>query len=178
MKHGLKTPGVLRRSVAATTVKRVQQLFNEGKDVDFATFDATNNGGQGENEDCNVHLAAVILKTFLRELPEPLLTFNLYAKILKSQLPTNSQETRLADAQYILNHLPETNYHVIKYLMSFLSKVADNAATNMMTVENLAIVIGPNLLWSNTEPPTITSIQSINKFCQLLIGNYDHLFEL
>lgn len=30
----------------------------------------------------DVHVAAVILKTFLRELPEPLLTFALYGQIL------------------------------------------------------------------------------------------------
>lgn len=29
-----------------------------------------------------VHLAAVILKTFLRELPEPLLTFDLYSHVV------------------------------------------------------------------------------------------------
>lgn len=30
----------------------------------------------------DVHLAAVILKTFLRELPEPLLTFQLYNDVI------------------------------------------------------------------------------------------------
>ncbi len=30
----------------------------------------------------DVHLAAVILKTFLRELPEPLLTYQLYNDIV------------------------------------------------------------------------------------------------
>lgn len=30
----------------------------------------------------DVHLAAVILKTFLRELPEPLLTYNLYDEVV------------------------------------------------------------------------------------------------
>lgn len=30
----------------------------------------------------DVHLAAVILKTFLRELPEPLLTYQLYNDII------------------------------------------------------------------------------------------------
>lgn len=37
----------------------------------------------GEMED--VHLAAVILKTFLRELPEPLLTYQLYNDIINFQ---------------------------------------------------------------------------------------------
>ena len=173
MEKGLDTQGVLRRSVAATTVKRVQQLFNEGKEVDFAL-----EGSNGDASDSSVHLAAVILKTFLRELPEPILTFALYSQIMKSQVINASPESCLDDAQYILNHLPEENYHVVKYLMKFLAAVADHCSTNMMNIENLSIVIGPNLLWSNTEPPTITSIQTINKFCQLLIGHYDHLFEL
>lgn len=43
-----------------------------GEEVNFA-----------EMED--VHLAAVILKTFLRELPEPLLTYQLYNDIINFQ---------------------------------------------------------------------------------------------
>ncbi|KAF3859736.1 hypothetical protein F7725_022135 [Dissostichus mawsoni] len=46
----------------------VTYLKDKGKPVDFNEFN-------------DVHVAAVILKTFLRELPEPLLTFNVYTHI-------------------------------------------------------------------------------------------------
>lgn len=44
----------------------MQAKINNGQEVDF-------NG--------DVHIAAVLLKTFLRELEEPLMTFDLYDEI-------------------------------------------------------------------------------------------------
>lgn len=35
-----------------------------------------------------------------------------------------------------------------RFLMMFLSKVVEYSDVNKMTASNLAIVIGPNLLWS------------------------------
>ena len=37
-------------------------------------------------EDGDVHIAAVILKTFLRELGEPLLTFDLYNTVVRFEV--------------------------------------------------------------------------------------------
>lgn len=53
-------------------VKNVQERFNKGEDVNFAL-------------DTDVHTAAVIIKTFLRELEEPLMTFDLYDEIIQFQ---------------------------------------------------------------------------------------------
>ncbi|KAA8579850.1 hypothetical protein FQN60_006943, partial [Etheostoma spectabile] len=67
--QGLEIEGIFRRSANVTLVKEVQLRYNSGATVNFR-----------EMED--VHLAAVILKTFLRELPEPLLTYQLYNDIV------------------------------------------------------------------------------------------------
>ena len=50
----------------------VQERFNKGETVAF-------------NIDTDVHTAAVIVKTFLRELQEPLMTFQLYDEIIQFQ---------------------------------------------------------------------------------------------
>ncbi|KAK3544853.1 hypothetical protein QTP86_027527, partial [Hemibagrus guttatus] len=65
---GLKTEGIFRRSVRVQLIKDIQKLYNQGKPVNFEQYS-------------DVHAPAVILKTFLRELPEPLLTFTLYNQI-------------------------------------------------------------------------------------------------
>lgn len=54
------------------TVKQIQALINQGQAVDLNTYD-------------DFHLAAVLLKAFLRELPEPLLTYALFEHILGIQ---------------------------------------------------------------------------------------------
>ena len=45
-----------------------------------------NNGEEIVFEDGDVHIAAVILKTFLRELAEPLLTFDLYHTVVRFEV--------------------------------------------------------------------------------------------
>ena len=45
-----------------------------------------NNGEEIVFEDGDVHIAAVILKTFLRELGEPLLTFDLYDTVVRFEV--------------------------------------------------------------------------------------------
>lgn len=53
-----------------TLVRETQTICDRGELVDFKG---------------NVHLAAVLLKTFLRELEEPLLTYELYDDIMQFQ---------------------------------------------------------------------------------------------
>lgn len=38
-----------------------------------------------------------------------------------------------------------------RYLVKFLSKLAQDSEVNKMTPSNIAIVLGPNLLWAKTE---------------------------
>ena len=47
-----------------------------------------------------------------------------------------------------VNKLPKTNYNNVKYLIKFLSKLAEKSDINKMTPSNIAIVFGPNLLYS------------------------------
>lgn len=62
----LETEGLFRRSANITVIKDLQCRCNQGLPIDF----------KGDP-----HIAAVLLKTFLRELEEPLMTFELYDEI-------------------------------------------------------------------------------------------------
>lgn len=75
----LTVEGIFRRSANAATLKKTQQKFNEGLVVNF-------------DEEGDVHIPAVILKTFLRDLAEPLLTFDLFQPVtrLHSKLINNN----------------------------------------------------------------------------------------
>ncbi|XP_074859680.1 rho GTPase-activating protein 8 isoform X3 [Carettochelys insculpta] len=66
---GLRVEGLFRRSASIQTIKDIQKLYNQGKPVNFDDYG-------------DIHIPAVILKTFLRELPQPLLTFESYDQIL------------------------------------------------------------------------------------------------
>nr|XP_014343502.1 PREDICTED: rho GTPase-activating protein 1 [Latimeria chalumnae] len=69
----------------------------------------------------DVHLTAVILKTFLRELPEPLLTYGLYNDI--ANFGTVDQSQNVVMIKTMLQTLPEENYAVLQYLITFLARI-------------------------------------------------------
>lgn len=66
----LATDGLFRRSASTILVKECQAKANRGEVIEF-------NG--------DFHLAAVLIKAFLRELEEPLLTFDLFEEIMDFQ---------------------------------------------------------------------------------------------
>ncbi|KAI0209051.1 Rho GTPase-activating protein 8 [Lamellibrachia satsuma] len=159
--NGLEVEGIFRRSASAVVLRKVQQLFNEGKEVDFAAF-------------CDIHIPAVILKSFLRQLPEPLLTFDLYDHIIRVQSLSDGE--KIIEMRRLLHdELPEDNYFLLKYILQFLTEVSARSAKNLMTEMNLAIVFGPNLLWSKSQA-SLASMGYVNTCALLLISKYEELF--
>lgn len=73
------------------------------------------------NEYLDANVIASALKSYLRDLPEPLLTFNLYDQfIAASQRPT--EEQRKTAILNTINQLPPSNYENLRYLTKFLGK--------------------------------------------------------
>jgi Rho GTPase-activating protein 1 len=66
----LATDGLFRRSAQTGLVKEAQMKANQGEVLDFHN---------------DFHLAAVLIKAFLRELEEPLLTFELFDEVMDFQ---------------------------------------------------------------------------------------------
>ncbi|XP_073673021.1 rho GTPase-activating protein 18-like [Garra rufa] len=134
--QGLDTEGVLRIPGAATRVKAVchelEHKFYEGM---FPW------------ESLKQHDAASLLKLFIRELPYPLLTveyFNAFISVLK--LPTKKQQLQALNLLVLL--LPEPNRDTLKALMEFFQRVIDHKDRNKMTLNNVAVVMAPNIfMW-------------------------------
>lgn len=120
------------------------------------------------------HLAAVLLKKYLRDLPEPIFPERVYGAIRRCLIPSEAL-TDMSSVQYIRETLlPELTpcsaillSHVLRmysfgpvsinemtYMRVFsdlLHEVSLRAATNKMDSHNLAVVICPNLVkGSNT----------------------------
>jgi len=158
----LETEGIFRRSAPATTVKELAEKVNLGESVSF-TYPS------------DTHTAAVLLKTFLRELSQPLLTYQFYGTIL--QFPNIPQDDRLlCIREAIVHSLPDINYVVLKRLFEFLYLVMERSDMNKMTAANLAIVFGPNLAWSHDKTMSLASIQPLNTFTEFLLNNIHQVF--
>uniref|UniRef100_A0A8C7K913 Rho GTPase-activating protein 8-like n=1 Tax=Oncorhynchus kisutch TaxID=8019 RepID=A0A8C7K913_ONCKI len=159
--NGLQTEGIFRRSARVQLIKDVQKLYNQGKPVMFEQYG-------------DIHVPAVILKTFLRELPEPLLTFPLYHQI--QDVVRVESSLRVTTCKHILERLPEHNYMVLKYLLCFLNMVSQQSIINKMSPSNLACVFGVNLSWPSQGSVSLTSLTPLNIFTEILIEHYHTVF--
>ncbi|CAG9558475.1 unnamed protein product [Danaus chrysippus] len=156
----LETEGLFRRSANIVAVKEIQSACNRGEPVCFRD-DPTN--------------AAVLLKTFLRDLEEPLLTFDLYDDIVQFLTWPNRDKPRLVKVM-ILERLPLENYKLLKYIFQFLWKVQDRSCVNKMTSSNLAVVFGPNLCRAPSGVMSLSAIAPINAFTDFLLENQESIF--
>ncbi|NXR09036.1 3BP1 protein, partial [Semnornis frantzii] len=128
------------------------------------------------------HAVAGALKSYLRELPEPLMTFELYNKWLKVA-SLKDADSRVQSLRDTCSHLPRDSYNNLRYLIKFLAKLAEHQEVNKMTPSNIAIVLGPNLLWSQQsrgdpvqlDLASVSSIQVVS-VVEALIQNADTLF--
>lgn len=125
----------------------------------------------------DMHVVASVLKSYLRELPEPLLTYRLYENfIAASRQPT--EQMRLNALWETIHFLPKANFQNLRYIIKFLSALTQNQSTNKMTPSNLAIVIAPNLLWAADESTFDMNITTVvNCVVELLIKHADWFFK-
>ncbi|XP_053440550.1 rho GTPase-activating protein 8 [Nycticebus coucang] len=158
---GLRAEGLFRRSASVQTVREIQRLFNQGKPVNFDDYG-------------DIHIPAVILKAFLRELPQPLLTFEAYEQILG--ITGVESSLRVTRCRQILRGLPEHNYAVLSYLMGFLHTVSQESIFNKMNSSNLACVFGLNLIWPSEGVSSLSALVPLNLFTELLIEYYEKVF--
>ncbi|MBN3303653.1 RHG18 protein, partial [Amia calva] len=131
--EGLETEGLLRIPGVATRVRVFcQELEAKFYDGSFAW------------ESVKQHDAASLLKLFIRELPHPLLTVEYLSGFVAVQkLPTKKQQLQALNLLVLL--LPEPCRDTLKTLLEFLQRVINNKAKNKMTLNNVAVVIAPNL---------------------------------
>lgn len=125
----------------------------------------------------DMHVVASVLKSYLRELPEPLLTYRLYENfIAASRQPT--EQAKLNALWEAVHLLPDANFQNLRYLIKFLSTLTQNQNVNKMTPSNLAIVIAPNLLWAVDESTFDMNMTTVvNCVVELLIKHADWFFK-
>ncbi|CAH0388088.1 unnamed protein product [Bemisia tabaci] len=127
------------------------------------------------------HVIAGVLKSYLRELPEPLLTHKLHDQWMNAARMQGSNDARLQAIWTVVQKLPAANHDNLRYIIKFLSALTKNQEANKMTSQNIAIVMAPNLIWSPDSDGTniglnmnVASLHSIMVDC--LINYADWFF--
>ncbi|XP_052555898.1 unconventional myosin-IXb isoform X7 [Tympanuchus pallidicinctus] len=147
--HGLYTEGIYRKSGSANRMKELKQLLQ-----------ADPNSVKLENYP--IHTITGILKQWLRELPDPLMTSAQYSDFLRAvELPEKQEQ--LCAIYSVLEQLPQANHDTLERLIFHLVKVALIEDVNRMSPNALAIVFAPCLLRCPDTSDPLTSMKDVSK---------------
>ncbi|VDK17527.1 unnamed protein product [Anisakis simplex] len=167
---GLREQGLYRN---CGVTSKVQKLMQVGLDKRRATSNEKLNFI--DDVEWETKTVSSAIKTFLRNLPEPLMTFDLHSQFINAAKMDSA--TRVSHIHYYVHQLPKTHFDMLRLVIEHLKKVADRSSDNLMTVGNLGVCFGPTLLRPKEE--TMAAIMDI-KFCnvvvEVLIANCDLIF--
>ncbi|KAL3497141.1 hypothetical protein BJX62DRAFT_3643 [Aspergillus germanicus] len=138
----MSVEGVFRKNGNIRRLKEISELIdNKYEQVDLTK----------ENP---VQIAA-LLKKFLREMPDPLLTFKLHRLFVASQkISDPEKQKRVLHLTCCL--LPKAHRDTMEVLFAFLNWTSsfshvDEETGSKMDIHNLATVVTPNILYPNTK---------------------------
>lgn len=132
-KHGI-VDGIYRLSGINSNIQKLRHAFDEDRVPNLAD----------ETYLQDIHSISSLLKMYFRELPNPLLTYQLYDKFAKAV----QDEDKLHLIHDVVQQLPPPHYRTTEYLIRHLARVAGHGRDTGMHSKNLAIVWAPNLLRS------------------------------
>ncbi|GAW03253.1 hypothetical protein LENED_004962 [Lentinula edodes] len=169
-KYGLNAQGIYRLSGATSKVAKLKQLLD--KDLEAVNLD-------NHEWSSDINNVTSVLKMWLRELPEPLMTFSLQQGFIEAAKIENDRLRHIRLHERV-NDLPDPNYATLKYLLGHLHRINQHASENSMTNQNLAIVFGPTLFGQSA--PTAGPSSSIadapyqNQAIETILNHYTDIF--
>ncbi|NXX29006.1 SYDE2 protein, partial [Nicator chloris] len=149
-KRGCQVVGLYRLCGSAAVKKELREAFErDSKAVTLC-----------ESQYPDINVITGVLKDYLRELPSPLITKQLYEAVLDAMLKNplkmtaNGCENDPSDSEHaaaLLDCLPDVEKATLKMLLDHLKLVASYHEVNKMTCQNLAVCFGPVLLSQRQE---------------------------
>lgn len=171
--------GLFRKTGSISRQHELKTLLKLGENIDFAS-------GLYSVHDC-----ACVLKSFLAEMPEPILSEAHYSahcqitdmsKNVRSMLSSqnrNAVDRQLKSTKLLLLLLPSDNYRLLKYLLLLLYQIQNAQDKNRMSSENLATLFAPHVICPRKmSPETLRdNYPRLVKCITFLIENAPVLFE-
>ncbi|XP_063058317.1 rho GTPase-activating protein 32 [Engraulis encrasicolus] len=134
--HGI-VDGIYRLSGIASNIQKLRHEFDSELIPDLTK----------EVYLQDIHCVGSLCKLYFRELPNPLLTYQLYDKF-SDAVSAATDDERLLKIHDVIQQLPPPHYRTLEFLMTHLSQLAAFSPITNMHAKNLAIVWAPNLLRS------------------------------
>lgn len=166
--RGLEEQGLYRVAGVASKVSRLVACAAPGRRLPPALHDPL---------EWETKTLTSALKSYLRALPDPLLTRALHDRFI-AVVKCERRAERAAGVCELVRALPPHNREMLLLVLAHLRKVAAKSDKNLMSESNLAVCFGPTLL--RPERETVASILELkfyNVLVETMLENYDEIFE-
>ncbi|XP_055550610.1 unconventional myosin-IXa-like isoform X3 [Wyeomyia smithii] len=150
--HGLYSEGIYRKSGVSSKIKELKVKMDRGM----------GSSDEMDYESYNVHVLTNVLKSFLREMPEPLLTFDRYDDFLRAADLSDGND-RVQTILSLIKKIPPAHHCLLERLIFHLALVAKLEQYNRMSASSLAIVFAPCVLRTNRYVPAQDSLNDIGR---------------
>ncbi|XP_060566502.1 rho GTPase-activating protein 21-like isoform X4 [Ruditapes philippinarum] len=154
--RGLEMIGVYRIPGNKAAVTLLQDEFNKG--IDAMNLD--------HEKWSDVNVISSLLKSFFRQLPEPLIPDDLYQPFIDANR-IEDPERRMLKLKRLIHELPEHHFETFKHLAKHLNKVAQYGDINRMEAKNLAIVFGPTLI-RKSDDNMVSMVTDMSDHCKII----------
>lgn len=182
----LKAEGIYRKSGSQLLIEEIEREF-----ADCGTNPSTELSRLIAED---IHAVASVLKRYLRKLPNPVLTFQVYEPLMKvvrenrmmmnfplrnsgSRNPNSPQYVNALDTIIkVLSNLPTEHYDLLKFLGRHINTVTSYSEWNLMTLHNLSLVFAPGLIRDYSGDKDIADMKERNYIVGFIFGNYKDIF--
>ncbi|KAM6276285.1 ralA-binding protein 1 isoform 1-T3 [Spheniscus humboldti] len=133
-KYGMKCEGIYRVSGIKSKVDELKAAYDREESPNLEEYEP--------------NTVASLLKQYLRELPENLLTKELMPRF-EDACGKSTEAEKVQECQRLLKELPECNHLLISWLIVHMDHVIAKELETKMNIQNISIVLSPTVQISN-----------------------------
>lgn len=157
--------GIYRKSGGNSQIQQIKEGFERSNDYDIS------------DPDLDINAVTSTLKQYFRKLPSPLITFEVYDKLLDSAASIVEDPHRCVTLmRSAINNLPPRHRACLEVLVFHLARVVGRERENLMTSLNVAVVFAPTIMRPESLTREMSDTQAKNQAVQFLIENCQGVF--
>ncbi|KAL6884114.1 RhoGAP domain-containing protein [Trichoderma longibrachiatum] len=162
--RGMDQEGIYRKTGGNSQINQIKEGFDKDEDYDIS------------DPDLDITAVTSVLKQYFRKLPNPLLTFDIYEKVLESNSIIDEAE-RCSYLHKVFTSMPQSHRDCLEFLMFHLHRVAIREPENLMSPKNLAVVFAPTIMRDLSIEREMTDMHNKNLAVQFVIENTHRIFD-
>lgn len=180
---GMEIEGIYRKSGGNSQIQQIKDGFERTNDYDVS------------DPDLDINAVTSTLKQYFRKLPTPLITYDVYDRLLNSipplppsypgaplqsnpnhNLDPEQREHRIGLMRQAIGGLPAIHRTCLEVLVFHLARVVEHEKMNLMTSLNVAVVFAPTVMRPESLAREMSENQAKNQAVQFLIENCHGIF--